>query len=139
METDRITNFLKGDPMRVCPTCNEFLTGRDHLRTDLDYCEACRRATHSDCVERIDGSPFCSNCADERRVELEVEATMDAIKAMLDAVRPRVERIKALGGTLPPDVAETVLHADFATAQYSGEMVTMAQAMEQACNTETPF
>lgn len=89
--TQRILKTLQGDSSRVCPTCNEFLTTPGNVR--FEYCEACRRATHTSCVEMIDGSPYCSACSAERRKEIALDKAMDALKAFTVTMRPHIETL----------------------------------------------
>ncbi len=89
-----INKLLKGDPSRVCPTCNEFLTAPGE--ETWDYCEACRRALHVHCGERFeDGSVYCSGCAIERRTETAIDASMEALRGLVTALRPRVRELQA--------------------------------------------
>lgn len=89
--TQRILETLRKDTGRVCPTCNEFLTAPGHTR--FEYCESCRRSAHVHCVEMIDGSPYCSSCAMERRREIALDAAMDALKAFTETIRPRLAEL----------------------------------------------
>lgn len=92
--TQRILKTLRQDSGRVCPSCNEFLTAPGEER--FEYCESCRRATHYHCVERIDGSPYCSECSAERRKEIALETAMDALKAFTAAARPHLHTLASL-------------------------------------------
>lgn len=92
--TQKILETLRKDSGRVCPTCNDFLTAPGEAR--FEYCESCRRATHHHCVERIDGSPYCSQCSAERRKEITLDAAMDALKAFTAAARPHLQVLAAV-------------------------------------------
>jgi len=92
--TQRILETLRKDSGRVCPSCNEFLTAPGNLR--WDYCESCRRAVHVSCTENVDGSPYCAQCAEERRKEIALDAAMDALKAFAETMRPHIESLATL-------------------------------------------
>ena len=92
--TQRILETLRKDSGRVCPTCNEFLTAPGHTR--FEYCESCRRSVHVHCTESIDGSPYCSSCAMERRREIALDAAMDALKAFTETMRPHIRNLSQL-------------------------------------------
>lgn len=92
--TQRILETLRKDSGRVCPTCNDFLTAPGNER--WENCEACRRVSHVNCLEWIDGSPYCSQCSAERRKEIALDAAMDALKAFTAAARPHLQVLSSL-------------------------------------------
>lgn len=90
-----INKLLKGDPSRVCPTCNDYLTAPGEA--NWEYCEACRRALHVHCGEKFsDGSLYCSGCAIERRTEEAIDASMEGLRSLLETLRPRVSELQGL-------------------------------------------
>ncbi len=100
-----IDKLLKGDPSRVCPTCNEFLTAPGEAT--WEYCEACRRALHVNCSERFeDGSVYCSGCAIERRTDAAIDASMEELRILVTKLRPQVRELE---GTAPAGEFTAVL------------------------------
>lgn len=126
-----INKLLKGDPSRVCPTCNEFLTAPGEH--NWEYCEACRRALHVYCTTRIDGSPFCYGCAKERAIEIAVEGCLEALRPCLEALRPHVAALKGSGdqyrilAELMTVIAATIDSLDYPTCPNCGNRAEPAE------------